>query len=428
MNEDTTGAFSHDPGAHRLVVVWEGGSLARAIPRGVSWTIGRGAECDVRIDHRSVSRRHVLLRAGERVTLEELGSANGTRLRGQVVAAGKPVVLCPGDVVEVGAASLIFQGPAEAQGAPLEGGAGSMKQLSELVSRVAPSLLSVHFFGETGVGKEVLSRSLHQASRRASGPFVAVNCAALPETLVESELFGHEKGAFTGADRARKGLLEEAHGGTLLLDEVGELPLRVQAKLLRVLEAREVQRLGASAARSVDLRLVSASNRDLRGMVASGDFREDLFHRIVAISLFVPPLRERLGEIMPLARVFSEAAARDMGRAPPVFSFEAVGWLESQPWTGNIRELKNRVECAVLLCNGKAIELSHLVPQPGPAAQPRPEGKLRDEWQALERARILEALARSGDNQSAAARALGISRRTLITRLEEYSVARPRKK
>ncbi len=300
------------------------------------------------------------------------------------------------------------------------------KGLDAIIAQVAPSMISVLIIGETGVGKERLASALHARSPRSAAPFLAINCAALSEALFESELFGHERGAFTGADRAKPGLLEAAAGGTLFLDELGEMPLGLQAKLLRVLEQREVLRVGAVQPRPIDVRIVSATNRDLRAEVAARRFRQDLFFRLNGVAIVIPPLRERRSEIEPLARHFLREASAASGRArPPELPEDAIAALEEHDWPGNVRELRNTIERAVILCTDGVIRHEHLqlgrLGAPGEAA---PEGLSPDEQE--ERRRIVEALERCVGNQSYAAEALGISRRMLISRLEKYRIARPR--
>jgi transcriptional regulator with GAF, ATPase, and Fis domain len=274
---------------------------------------------------------------------------------------------------------------------------------------------------------------------------VRFNCSALVETLVESELFGHEKGAFTGAQTAHDGLLETANGGTVCLDEVGELPLAVQAKLLRVLEERVVRRVGGTTGRKIDVRFVCATNRDLLDEVNAGRFRRDLYYRINGVRIVIPPMRERTEEIVPLARAF---AARARPGVSVVFGEDTVRALMSHDWPGNVRELRNTIERAVLMSSGGAVRPSHLVleastPPPLRQSYPtvpservsyetmpgqRPSASLANEVAELERKRIVEMLEHFGGNQTHAARALGMSRSTLIARMEEYSLRRPRKR
>jgi two-component system, NtrC family, response regulator AtoC len=304
-----------------------------------------------------------------------------------------------------------------------------MLRVHHLVERIADSNLSVILLGETGVGKEVCAELLHQQSPRADKPFLRLNCASLSEALLESELFGYERGAFTGAVSEKPGLLESASGGTVLFDEIGDMALSTQVKLLRVREAKEVLRLGALKPRAVDLRIVAATHHDLFELVSSGHFREDLYYRMNGISIIVPPLRERPRDIEPLVQHFIARYAR-AGRPIPTLSPEGRAWLESHSWPGNIRELRNLVERAVVLCDGPHIEPRHLPierrARPAAAASASPSG-LRDEVRELERARIERALADEGGNQRATARKLGLSRGALLRKLDQLGIVRPRK-
>src|SRR5262245_4991202 len=236
-----------------------------------------------------------------------------------------------------------------------------MRRVYGLANSAARGAISVLIVGETGVGKDVMATELHRKSPRAKAPFVTLNCAALSESLLESELFGHEKGAFTGATEAKAGLLETAPGGTVFLDEIGEMPAKLQAKLLRVIETREIQRVGSVKTRAIDVRFVAATNRDLEADIAEGKFRRDLYYRLNGITLHIPPLRERRTEILPLVRSFLARFAREAGdRAAPDVSPEAARVLEAYPWPGNVREVRNVVERALLLCEGAEILPEHL--------------------------------------------------------------------
>jgi len=314
----------------------------------------------------------------------------------------------------------------------------AMQALFAQVQRVARGQISVLILGETGVGKEVLAEEVHRRSGRG-GRFVALNCAALTESLLESELFGYEKGAFTGAMRAKEGLFEAADGGTLFLDEVGELPPSTQVKLLRVLENRKVQRVGATTARDVDVRFVSATNREVEDESGLGDFRQDLFFRLNGISLTVPPLRERALDLAPLAAHFIAGACLSVERnSVPRLSDDALAVLKRYAWPGNIRELRNVIERAVLLCDGDAIQPAHLPPKltamRGPSTTTTtttdldPRARLLQQMEQIERDRVIEALTSCAGNQTQAAELLGISRRTLVTRLGQYELPRPRKR
>jgi DNA-binding NtrC family response regulator len=313
-----------------------------------------------------------------------------------------------------------------------------MRSLHALVARVAAANISVLLQGETGVGKEVVAELIHRGSARAGKPFLKLNCAALTETLLESELFGHERGAFTGAIATKPGLLEVADGGVLFLDEVGELAQSTQAKLLRVLDERKLLRVGGTAPRAIDVRIVSATNRDLETEVQRGAFRLDLLYRLNALSIVIPPLRERAGEIIPLAKRFLVDVAAKHGRPVPRLSEDAAALMRAYTWPGNVRELRNVVERALVLATSDVIDvhdLPHdkmratLVAPPAaelPTASRPHDG---DERVAVdERQQILDALDACGGNQTHAARLLGVSRRTLINRLEKFALPRPRKR
>ena len=391
----------------------------RPLAKGARLVVGRGADCDVVVLHPSVSRKHVEIEAGPPLLVRDLGSANGARVGGKVVAKGQAVELRIGEAVEVGAALLIVQGPVAQEAGSAQ--PPTMAQVDRLVNVVAPSGLSVLLLGETGVGKEVIAQRIHALSPRASGPFVRVNCASLTESLLESELFGHEKGAFTGAVQSTRGLVEAADGGTLFLDEIGEMPLITQAKVLHLVENREVRRVGSAQARAVDVRFTSATNRDLEAAVEAGTFRQDLYYRLNGISVRIPPLRERRGEIHELARTFVAAAARS-GPPPPI-ARATVDCLEAHKWPGNVRELRNVMERAIVLSGGGELRPEHLLLVQSTAAP----ADLRSDLQAIERQRIERALAEARGNQTRAAEILGISRRTLINRMETYDLPRPRR-
>lgn len=307
---------------------------------------------------------------------------------------------------------------------------------AETVARAEASVLIT---GESGTGKEVLARHIHRHSRRANGPFVALNCAALPETLLESELFGHEKGAFSGAVAARRGKFEQADGGTLLLDEIGEMDVRLQAKILRVLQEREVDRLGGTAPVKVDVRILAATNRDLGAEVRAGRFREDLLFRLRVVSLRLPALRDRTGDILPIAEHYAARYAEANGLPHRPFAPQARAMLLAHPWPGNVRELENAVHRAVLLAEGDeigplAIELDQPLPSaPEPAiaaeAAPRPAtpagivALVGRRVEDVERDLILETLGHCLGNRTRAAEILGISIRTLRNKLHEYRAA-----
>ncbi|MEI9952634.1 MAG: sigma 54-interacting transcriptional regulator [Pseudomonadota bacterium] len=310
----------------------------------------------------------------------------------------------------------------------------AMQRLYQLARQVAQGTISVLILGETGAGKEVLAQTIHSASARAHQPFLRLNCAAFNETLIESELFGHEKGAFTGALQAKPGLLETAQGGTVFLDELGELSLATQAKLLRVIETREVTRVGGLKPRLIDVRFVAATNKSLEEEIEQRRFRQDLYFRLNGVILTLPPLRERQTEIEALALRFAREVAEQLGKPCPEFSSEARAALHAHRWPGNIRELRNTVERAVLLCDGARIEVRDLPMERMTLAghgssTERPVATQPEltPGAANERERIVQALAECAGNQSRAAKLLGISRRTLVNRLGELGIERPHK-
>jgi two-component system, NtrC family, response regulator AtoC len=446
-----------------LVAVEGGGLRSFPIAAGASYVIGRSKRADVAVDHGSVSREHAKVSVDEfEIRLEDLGSTNGTFVGERRLAARAPTPVEIGTAFKVGDILFVVKSAADdpasapapktaAASAPTAKidapafAAGSavvvdpaMRALYQALARVAAGTVSVLLSGETGVGKEVVARALHDYSPRAAKPFVVLNCAALPSELLESELFGHEKGSFTGAVRDKPGLLETADGGTFFLDEIGEMPLATQAKLLRVLEAGASQRVGALRPRPIDVRFVAATNRDVPAEIEVGRFRRDLYYRLSAVSLAIPPLRERPSDLTALAQYFADEASAQLGRAPAgPLPGPVVDALRAYPWPGNVRELRNVMHRAVLLAAGEPLRPEHLA-DPGAAAAPaesraaatappsEPAG-LKDELKALERERIRDALDACGGNQSRAASRLGISRRSLSEKLDAYGFPRPRK-
>ncbi len=306
-------------------------------------------------------------------------------------------------------------------GPALVGRSPGMLRLLRQIESMAESDAPVLITGESGTGKEVAARMLHARSRRRDQPFVAVNCAALPESLIESELFGHERGAFTGANRKRDGRFLAADGGTFLLDEVGEMPPAVQAKLLRVLQEQKFEPLGSDKSVRVDVRILAATHRDLKDLVARGRFREDLYYRLNVLDLSIPPLRERRGDLLPLVRHILQRLTGPVGE-PPEIAPRAWAALERHPFPGNVRELEHALERALVLSRGRRIDLEHLPPEVARAADEPPPAS--DELQPLaasvrdfERSQILRALARSGGRRGEAAKLLGISRKSLWEKL-----------
>ncbi len=391
--------------------------------------VGRDRSCDIVIDDEALSRKHLRIVRGPPITVEDLGSRNGTTLRGSKLAAKQPVEIQLGEPISIGAIQ-VFVEPARPRDVSAPDGIviadPKMQQLYKVLEVVAASPLRVLITGETGSGKEVIARAVHARSRRNTKPFLAINCAALAEGLLESELFGHDKGAFTGAVVAKAGLFEASDGGTLFLDEVGELSASTQAKLLRVLESGEVTRLGSVRSLVVDVRVIAATHRDLRARVTEGSFRQDLYYRLDGATLHLPPLRERSSELEPLARRFATEMAGKLGVSPPTIRAEAIAALARHAWPGNVRELRNVIERAVVMREGAAVRARDLE-LTTPTAQPLAGGDLWSDVEQLERQRIVDVLAATAGNQSAAARRLGIARATLIKRIEQFGLARPKK-
>jgi DNA-binding NtrC family response regulator len=312
---------------------------------------------------------------------------------------------------------------------PIVAASPAMIHVLEIVERAAEFKATVLLQGESGSGKEVLARAIHAQSPRRDEAFVAINCAAIPEALLESELFGHAKGAFTGADRSRRGLFAEADGGTLFLDEIGELPLALQAKLLRVLQEEEVRPVGESKPRRVDVRVLAATARDLELEVAGGRFREDLFYRLDVVRVKVPPLRERREDIPLLVDHFLGRTRESLGKAVRSIDDDALERLVDYAWPGNVRELENVLERAVILCRGERLALADLPPNltasPAERRSASRDLSLRRARRALEARLIGEALEATGGNRTHAARLLGISHRALLYKLKEYGLGLP---
>jgi len=298
----------------------------------------------------------------------------------------------------------------------------AMNEVLALIESASATKATVLVTGESGTGKEVVARRIHEISPWSEGPFVAVNCAAIPANLMESELFGHEKGAFTGASDSRTGKFEQAQGGTLLLDEVSEMEPGLQAKLLRVLQEREVERVGGRRPIPLDLRVIATSNRDLSEEVRRGKFREDLYYRLHVIPIHLPPLRDRPRDIVPLARHLLAAACSAHGRAPARFPPEAENALETYGWPGNVRELQNAVERAVVLARGDVVGTQHLLLGTGPARTSHGGIEVRGTLEDMERQIILSTFEKHGQIKKATARALGINVKTLRARLKVYGL------
>jgi transcriptional regulator with GAF, ATPase, and Fis domain len=296
-------------------------------------------------------------------------------------------------------------------------------------ARVAQTETTVLLTGESGTGKEVVARFIHHGSRRSHGPFVAINCAALPDQLLESELLGHERGAFTGAVSAKPGRIEQASGGVLFLDEVGEMAPSVQAKLLRVLEEREFQRLGSTRLIHADIRVIAATNRDLQAAMRRGEFREDLYYRLGVFEIALPPLRDRRDDVLELADVFLEQIGATVGRPAAGMARDAKDQLLAYAWPGNVRELRNAIERAVILADGGHIRSEHLPVTAPPAAAPSVDGAAAPlppggvNLEAIERSLVVKALAQARHNKTRAAKLLGLTRAQLYSRIEKYGLA-----
>ncbi len=416
--------------------------------------LGRGADCDLVLDHPSVSRHHVRIGPGrneaEALEVEDLGSSNGSQLSGVPLAPGRPLPLPQGASLVIGELVAVLRRlprattplPTSATKQPGEPRAQilatpGLRDVLAMVDRAAPSELPVLIQGETGAGKEHIAERLVRGSPRAARPFLRINVAAMSPTLIESELFGHERGAFTGADRKKTGLFESASGGTVFLDEIGDLPLSLQAKLLRVLEERAVWPVGADRPVPIDVRFLAATHHDLPAAVEAGRFRRDLYYRLCGVRIALPPLRERRADVEPLAEHFLAQAATALSlTAPPSLSAAARAALAAHDWPGNVRELRFACERAVVLAGPGPITPEHLQlesPPPLAATPPFPSptassSNLTNDEADSERQRILRALEQCAGNQTQAARLLGISRGTLVARLDQYNLPRPRRR
>lgn len=451
------------PNPARLLLTTSEGDT-RAISLGELTRIGRAANSDLLIEDSSVSRRHAVIQRqddGDHV-LSDLGSANGTTLNDELIHL--PVVLRDGDRIGIATYEVVFSGESRADaGLPagdtlfntaestvneerghrrhnrvqIVGGGPAMLDVMGLVRQAAGSIIPVLITGETGTGKELVARSIHQGSARSSSVFVPINCSALPEALLESELFGHRRGAFTGAQQDRAGLFEAAKGGTVFLDEVGELPLAMQPKLLRFLQDGEIRRVGDVEPRHVDVRVISATNRDLRAEIEREAFREDLFFRLSTFTIELPPLRERPEDIPLLAERLLRTQSELQGKRVRGIEPAALEALGRYAWPGNVRELENELARAVaMIHDGDRISLSTLSPRvagaearssgssvaPGGAPAEDQPTELRGAMVEFERKHIAEVLEQNGGNVSKAAQALGLSRGGLHKKLKELGL------
>ena len=409
-------------------------SVHRLVGEGA--TLGKDPGNDLVLEDRFTSGKHLRIsRRGARFLVLDHASTNGTWL-GAVRLFEAEVPLHT--QLNVGETEVLLEpaAPARKDAPPswhgLVGRDPAMLQLVDLIERVAPSSAAVAVLGESGTGKELVARAIHARSPRADRPFIPVNCAAISKELIESELFGHEKGAFTGAVGAHKGAFEEADGGTLFLDEIGELPLELQAKLLRALESGEIKRVGSSRPTHVDVRVVAATNRDLLSATRTGQFREDLYYRLWVIPLTLPPLRNRGGDIPALSE---HLLAQFSPRGQTVrFTPAALARLQGHPWPGNVRELRNVVHRALLLRRGAAIDEADLTFDPDPSPRARdsagvagqyiPGRKLEELLELAERQIVESALRQFNNNRERVARELGVARSTLFKRLKDWGMTR----
>ena len=440
----------HSAVGELLLVVGAGQLITHPIA-GDTVVIGRSSDCDLVVDHRALSRKHAVLRRTPRLTVQDLGSTNGIRIASGVVHGGEPIPLASGESFHIGPFSFLVVDAQSNEPSSDRSGRDrlvvddpTVHGVNTLVGEIARTGINVLIQGETGVGKEVLAATIHALSGR-TGPLSSVNCAALSESLLETELFGHEKGAFTGAVGLKQGLLEASTGGTMFLDEIGELPLSLQAKLLRAVESREIRRIGSTKSIPIDVRFVAATNRDLIAEVAEGRFRQDLYFRLDGVGLRIPPLRERRHAIGPLALQFVEEAAKRLGRPDVRATPELLVALGRHDWPGNVRELKAVIDRATLLARNNQLGARHLAfatpvepearasaPSPKPVAvatmiAPAEDIEFLTEDERADRARIIAVLDECAGNQTRAAKQLGIARTTLVNKLRLYRIPRPRR-
>jgi DNA-binding NtrC family response regulator len=404
--------------------------LERRLDPGTTW-IGTAPSCALRLTDASVSRLHCELRVeADGVRIVDRASTNGTRIEGLEVVEAR---LHSTTRIELGKTTLVVEisgTPIEVTLAPREhfgrmlGSSAAMRQVFQLMATVAPTAATVLFQGETGTGKELAAQAIHETSKRAEGPFVAVDCGAIAEHLIESELFGHLRGSFTGATADRRGLFEEASGGTLFLDEIGELPLSLQPKLLRVLEAREVRPVGSNVARPVDVRVIAATNRPLAGAVNDGSFREDLYYRLAVFEIVLPPLRDRRDDLEFLAEHFYAQATGQTTRLAPGL----LASIRGRRWPGNVRELRNFIERSAILGFGggqRAIAAAGATSLEIFASADLRMKDARDRCMAqFEALYVTSLLRRTGGNVTRAAALAGVSRRYLHRLISERKLRR----
>jgi transcriptional regulator with PAS, ATPase and Fis domain len=450
-----------DPGAKLSVTISDGMTVEVRLGQ-KEVKIGRGHEADLQLPDPSVSRLHAkVFRVGQQYFLADLRSRNGTHADGRRVtqlaledggkfqvgpfrihfhrpvsgiSAGEEPTVPPGGApvitgpvgAEPARAAKRKEVPAATDDAPfgLIGGSAHVRKLVSTIRRVAASDVPVLIEGETGSGKELVARGIHDSSARRERPFIVVNCGAISPELIESELFGHEKGAFTGATAQRKGAFELANGGTIFLDEIGELPLALQPKLLRALEQKEIKRVGGNDLLLADVRILAATNRNLREESARKSFREDLYFRIGAITVPIPPLRDRREDVAPIALHFLSGMGAHTSGSVPALSPAALDTLISHDWPGNVRELRNAIQRAVVMADsgelaGPDFSFLHEASTTGEESE-IPPGLSR--WEQAERTNILAELARQVGNKTKTARELGIAKSTLFEKLKKYGI------
>ena len=440
---------------HRLVVLNQGGKQTALLPERGEVIVGRTRESDVRIESTAVSRRHARISiVPGTVVISDLRSHNGIWINGERLTADR--LLSYGDIITFGDVTAVFESAEDPrpetrdEAVSVEPGVLELGGLSVVIEdpamrhvylqleRLASSDLPVLIIGETGTGKELAARALCFWSKRSDKPLVSINCAALPDALAESELFGYERGAFTGAATAKLGLFESAPAGTVFLDEIGDLSLTVQAKLLRALENRTIMLLGSVRERPIDVRVVSATNRNLSGDVRAGRFRQDLYYRLTAGIIHLPALRARPGELPVLARRFLEEACNRLGRPKLGIPEATMALLHAHPWPGNVRELKNFMECVAALADGSEVtteladqqlrimsgvaQAASLAASAASTASAPSVQSLGEATRVFERAKIEAALASTRGNKTRAAKLLGVPLRTFMDKIKRHGL------
>jgi DNA-binding NtrC family response regulator len=414
-------------GADEFILTGPGASpLRETATEGTAWRLRRGdAEAEWTME-RSLGGLDISL---DLVMNERLPGLVGRRLSAAGELAPLLELIAPALAAQVGAGDIAAACEGPPFDPPIYGSDPAVADLRRLVRRMAASDIPVLITGESGTGKELVARNVHTLGPRREGPLVSINCMEMPDQLLQGELFGSAKGSYTGADRDRAGLIESARGGTFFLDEIGEMSLHLQAALLRVVQEREVRRIGESRFRPVNVRFVFATNRDLAALVREGSFRRDLFYRISAAVLTIPPLRGRRGDIAPLAAHFLRSYTRRLGHGPRTISPGALSRLSAYPWPGNVRELRNEIERAAAMHPRAQVLTGAMLSLPVPGAGGRggrgggaDEGSLHGALEELERRMIVEALGRWGGNRTATAKALGITRQGLLKKLRRMGI------